>query len=46
MLEKAEQSKNRRLPCKKGDSPNYQVKHEYYLRKKAKEQEEIILTGE
>lgn len=45
-LEKAEQSKNRRLPCKKGDSPNYQVKHEYYLRKKAKEQEEVLLAGE
>ena len=36
-LEKSEQSKNRRKPCKKGESVNYLVKREYYLRKKVEE---------
>lgn len=32
-IEKAEQSKNRRRPCEFGTSPNYQIKHDNYLRR-------------
>lgn len=37
-LEKSEQNKNRRLPLKKGTSPNYEIKRESYLRRKERSQ--------
>jgi len=46
-IEKAEQSKNRRRPCEFGTSPNYQIKHDNYLRRvekrSAKAKEENLL---
>lgn len=33
-LEKRSQSKNRRRPCKKGESPLYELKRSQYLRRK------------
>lgn len=42
-VEKAEQSKNRRRPCEFGTSPNYQIKHENYLRRVARAKEEKLL---
>jgi hypothetical protein len=44
-VEKAEQSKNRRRPCEFGTSPNYQIKHENYLRRVARSKEEKLLEG-
>jgi hypothetical protein len=41
-IEKAEQSRNRRLPCEFGTSPNYQIKHENYLRRGARAKEEKL----
>jgi len=40
-LEKGEQNKNRRLPRKKGTSPNYEIKRESYLRRKERSQEAL-----
>ena len=40
-LEKSEQNKNRRLPLKKGTSPNYKIKRESYLRRKERSQEAL-----
>lgn len=46
-IEKAEQSKNRRRPCEFGTNPNYQIKHDNYLRRvekrSAKAKEENLL---
>lgn len=48
-IEKAEQSKNRRRPCEFGTSPNYQIKHDNYLRRVeksvAKAKEENLLEA-
>ena len=48
-IEKAEQSKNRRRPCEFGTSPNYQIKHDNYLRRvekrSAKAKEENLLEA-
>ena len=48
-IEKAEQSKNRRRPCDFGTSPNYQIKHDNYLRRVeksvAKAKEENLLEA-